>query len=232
MKQVMKSATSLDSLAGERVKELREGMGLTQVELGERVASVVGGGWSRQVVWQVEQGKRSLTAADLLALAKVCSVPPSDIVGSHEPVSLGGDEAVVTASLMGTPSGVATVDGWARFEAAGAALAEVRSAWARYVYEIDVVRQRIAGSSELRERVEAFKGDAIDIARAELAALDADDAEHARILGLPTPSPSTGDDVARNATPAMYAARDALAHEELPARIWTIRPRPKEKRND
>ncbi|WP_280305652.1 helix-turn-helix domain-containing protein [Nocardia neocaledoniensis] len=61
---------------GTRVAVAREAAGITQGELGKRVAEWLGGEWSRQAVWAAERGKRSFTAVELVTLARVLNVAP------------------------------------------------------------------------------------------------------------------------------------------------------------
>lgn len=61
---------------GARVAAAREAAGITQGELGKRVAEWLGGELSRQAVWAAERGKRSFTAVELVTLARALNVAP------------------------------------------------------------------------------------------------------------------------------------------------------------
>lgn len=60
-----------EEMVGGRVKEIRERLGMTQQQLGEELGPLLGRPWPRQTVSAAENGKRSFTAAELVALAIV-----------------------------------------------------------------------------------------------------------------------------------------------------------------
>lgn len=145
---------------------------------------VVGRGWQRQEAYRYEKGDRAMTAEELMAAALVLECSVAELVASDTAVQIGTETVppYTLADSLSRPS--VEADGWARFEAARDALGDVRSAWARYSHEIDVVRLRTAESPALRERIDAYRQQAIEAAHAQVAESDALDAEHARVLGL------------------------------------------------
>jgi transcriptional regulator with XRE-family HTH domain len=58
-------------IIGKRVRQAREEAGLTQRELGERIAAVLGRPWFPQAISAAEKGRRDWTAEDLVAVAWV-----------------------------------------------------------------------------------------------------------------------------------------------------------------
>ena len=65
---------------GERIKEMREKMGLTQEELAERI------GVKRNTVWRWENGKAALRAETLERISSILSTETSSLmVGVSEP---------------------------------------------------------------------------------------------------------------------------------------------------
>lgn len=60
---------------GERVRDAREALGWTQVELGERI------GWSNKDLSLVEQGGRNISTARLRALAVALGVTSDWLLG-------------------------------------------------------------------------------------------------------------------------------------------------------
>ncbi|WP_046503090.1 helix-turn-helix transcriptional regulator [Streptomyces odonnellii] len=67
----------VEEVIGRNLLRIREERGLSQAELGQAVEPHLGRPWSRQAVSAAEKGRRSFTAADLLALARILntSVP-------------------------------------------------------------------------------------------------------------------------------------------------------------
>jgi len=184
------------------------------------MAARMGRGWQRQEVYKVEDGRRSLTAEELIAAALVLECSASDLIASRGRVQVGVD-LVDGRTITDTLNRVPLADeGWSRFEAAGKALAEVRAAWHAYVWEMDDVRQRVQESPELRERIESYQRRVAEAQEAELRMLDQDDAAHARLLGEPQPGPSSAP-----RTPGRMAAHDALGEHPLPERQWSSRTR-------
>ncbi|GAB3494016.1 helix-turn-helix transcriptional regulator [Amycolatopsis cihanbeyliensis] len=61
----------LEEMIGRRVRDVRELNEMTQQEVGEKLAHLLGKPWSRQAVSAAEQGNRAFTAAELVAIAQV-----------------------------------------------------------------------------------------------------------------------------------------------------------------
>ncbi|MFE1644112.1 hypothetical protein ACFM35_00850 [Microbacterium sp. P01] len=206
------------------------------------MAQRMGKGWQRQEVYKVQRGDRVLTSDELMAAALVLGCTVSELIASDDAVQIGtqsvGPSELADALTRPSPE----IDGWARLQDAGEALAEVRAAWMRYTNTIDIVRHRIEASDALRERVEAFQAEALRGTAEQLLAAESDDAAHSRILeaerlrdagdddaahalmlGSATPARLSRADIATNATPQVWAAVDALATTDLPARVWAWR---------
>ncbi|WP_133061687.1 helix-turn-helix transcriptional regulator [Streptosporangium minutum] len=61
----------IEEVIGENVLRVREGLGLSQAQLGDAIADYLGRPWSRQAVSSAEKGRRAFTAAELLVLAEI-----------------------------------------------------------------------------------------------------------------------------------------------------------------
>lgn len=59
----------IEEIAGQRIRERREELGRTQEGLGKAIGERLGREWPRQAVSAAERGKRSFTAAELVAIA-------------------------------------------------------------------------------------------------------------------------------------------------------------------
>ncbi|WP_336644624.1 hypothetical protein [Microbacterium sp. USHLN186] len=112
------------------------------------------------------------------------------------------------------------IEGWARFQEAAEALADARRAWMRYAHLIEIARRRVVDVPGLRDRVATYQDKAFAEARAQSESIDADDREHAAILGLDPETIRTRP----RPTPAMLAACDALNTYEIPEAHWSRRP--------
>lgn len=71
------SQVDIEASIGRKVRFLRSSQGLSQEELGRRLAPLVGKVWSRSTVSQAEGGNRAFVAAELVALASVLGVTAS-----------------------------------------------------------------------------------------------------------------------------------------------------------
>jgi transcriptional regulator with XRE-family HTH domain len=60
-----------EEFIGQRIRDRREELAMTQEDLGLRVGNLLGRAWSRQTVSAAEKGRRAFTAAELLAIAHV-----------------------------------------------------------------------------------------------------------------------------------------------------------------
>lgn len=76
----------IEAVIGGWIAQRREDTGLTQSQVGDELGKYLGKPWSRQAVSAAEKGRRSFTAAELVAFAVVlgCSVesllePPADV---------------------------------------------------------------------------------------------------------------------------------------------------------
>jgi transcriptional regulator with XRE-family HTH domain len=64
----------VEDIIGQRIKDRRETMELSQEALGKLIGEQLGREWTRQAVSAAEKGKRSFVAAELLAIAYVLGV--------------------------------------------------------------------------------------------------------------------------------------------------------------
>ena len=62
---------TVEEYVGQRIRERREELDLSAVEFGSRLGHLLGKPWPRQAVSAAELGKRSLGAAELVAIAQV-----------------------------------------------------------------------------------------------------------------------------------------------------------------
>ena len=96
--------TTLQEHIGGNVKALRGDT--SPRELGAALAQWLGKPWTRQAVWEAENGKRAFTAAELLALAAVLDVTlPQLFECADNVLLLSGDTmppAVIDALVSGT----------------------------------------------------------------------------------------------------------------------------------
>lgn len=209
---------TLAQVVGSNLARIRAARGLSVAEFATRMQEAVGRGWQRQEAYRYEKGDRAMTAEELMAAAMVLECSVAELVGSDAAVQVGTITVAPYALTDSLSRTSVESDGWARFEAAREALGDVRSAWARYTHEIDVARRRVADSPALRERIDAYRQQAIETAHTQVAQSDALDAEHARILGLPAHKSAV------TPTPAIRAAEEALGTAVLPEHLWAIRP--------
>jgi len=63
--------TTIQQVVGQRIREAREAMEWTQVQVGRELEALLGQAWSSQVMAQAEAGERAFTAAEMVALAIV-----------------------------------------------------------------------------------------------------------------------------------------------------------------
>lgn len=104
----------IEDVVGQWIIRAREEVGLTQAQLGEELGRYLGRSWPRQAVSAAEKGRRSFTAAELVALAAVLGrsvesllVPPDDVstvtLAEGAPIDSrhlrGSDEVTSDASL-------------------------------------------------------------------------------------------------------------------------------------
>lgn len=67
----------VSEVVGQRLRAVREYLGLSQAELGRRLAAYLGRPWFPQAVSEAEHGRRQFTAEELLALAVLLDKPVS-----------------------------------------------------------------------------------------------------------------------------------------------------------
>jgi transcriptional regulator with XRE-family HTH domain len=118
----MVTTMDMHRLVGRRVAEARDRRGLSQAELGESMAQLLGEGkaWSNKVVSFVETGQRQLDSSELLIVAACLDVPVYQLLTPRpdEAVELPSgdlmDSAEVTRHVVGdarTDPRLATVAG-------------------------------------------------------------------------------------------------------------------------
>lgn len=212
--------TTLDAHIGRRIAEVRDLRCLSQEGFGNQVRELVGAGWSRQVVWQVETGKKPVSASDLVAVAHVLACTVADLTSTTEAVSLGGSTVPRTDAIVGGLEAMPEAEGMARFRDAADALVDVRHAWERYAHLIDVARRRVAEVPAVRRQVERYGAKAL---QETVRAMD--DAFGFRL----PPEGWEGAEAAAKANPSapMLAAMDALSTYPVPENGWrrrTVRP--------
>jgi transcriptional regulator with XRE-family HTH domain len=90
------------TIVGERIREARKALRMTQTELGRLLERYLGTPWKAQSVSAAERGDRDFAVVDLIALARVLGIDPSELVP-------GRDVAVTFPGPIGTvgPDGVA-----------------------------------------------------------------------------------------------------------------------------
>lgn len=86
----------LEELVGQRIRTRREGLALTQDQLGRQLGDSLGRRWSRQAVSAAEKGERAFTAAELVAIAGALQIS----VGSLFVPPAGVDEIELPNGAM------------------------------------------------------------------------------------------------------------------------------------
>lgn len=206
--------TTLDAHIGRRIAEVRQLRGISQTDFGQQVRELVGAGWSRQVVWQVERGEKPVSASDMVAVAHVLSCTVADLTSTTEAVSLGGSTVPRTDALVGGEEAMPEAEGMARFRDAAEALADVRHAWERYAHLLDVARRRVTEVPAVERQVRRYGEKALQEAVRQMR----DD------FGFRPPADFDAEAAARhNPTPAMLAAVDALGTYPVPEHGWMRR---------
>ncbi|MGH3276708.1 MAG: helix-turn-helix domain-containing protein [Streptosporangiaceae bacterium] len=76
----------VEEYVGQRIRDRRDELGMTQEEFGRRVGHFLGKPWSRSTVSVAENARRAFTAAELVAIANVLGTraarlltPPVDV---------------------------------------------------------------------------------------------------------------------------------------------------------
>ncbi len=70
----------VEEVVGLRLREERERAGLSQAQLGQYVAPLLGRVWPRQAISHAEAGRRAFTAAELIAFAHVVGCEPGRLL--------------------------------------------------------------------------------------------------------------------------------------------------------
>jgi transcriptional regulator with XRE-family HTH domain len=207
--------TTLDAHIGRRIAEVRALRGISQTDFGQQVRELVGAGWSRQVVWQVERGEKPVSASDLVAVAYVLECTVADLTSTTEAVSLGGRTVARTDAIVGGEEAMPEAEGMARFRDAAEALADLRHAWERYAHLLEVARRRVAEVPAVKRQVERSRDNALrdTVREMEIA------------FGYRAPEGWEGAEAAarRNPSPALLAAVDALGTHPVPENGWMRR---------
>lgn len=211
----MKS-TTLDEHIGARIRQIRRERGLSGEEFGAQVREYVGTGWDKPSVSRVEQGKKPVSASDLVAVSLVLGCTIADLTGTTEPVSLGAKAVPRTDAIVGGEDAMPEVEGMARFRDAAEALADVSHAWERYAHLIDVARRRVGEVPAVRRQVERYRDKVLREAVREM--------ESAFGYREPVDGWEGAEAAARrNPSPAMLAAVDALDTYPIPENGWQQR---------
>lgn len=81
----------IETAIGTRIAQLREARQMSLTQLGLAVGGYLGKPWSRQAVHQAERGRRSFTAAELVALAMALDTSvPALLHADTEQIELPG----------------------------------------------------------------------------------------------------------------------------------------------
>jgi transcriptional regulator with XRE-family HTH domain len=113
---VMTPAVPLHQLIGARLRELREGAGLTQEEIAAQARAVGFADWARGTVSMIEGGHRRVTLEEFLALPLILSHAGAgqwrlvDLVGAETPAVISAGVALAAETLRATLSGGLTVE--------------------------------------------------------------------------------------------------------------------------
>jgi len=73
----MEARVTVEEYVGQRIRKRREELGMSAVEFGSDLGNLLGKPWPRQAVSAAELGKRSLGAAELVAIAQVLRTSPT-----------------------------------------------------------------------------------------------------------------------------------------------------------
>jgi transcriptional regulator with XRE-family HTH domain len=97
---------TLDELIGSRIRDAREGIGMSQAAFGQHLGRYLARPWSRQIVSVAELGQRSFSAGDLLALSLALNRPLAWLLSPDrgEKVTLPSGQPLreVDVSALGT----------------------------------------------------------------------------------------------------------------------------------
>ena len=87
----------VEEYVGQRIRDRRDELGMTQEEFGRRLGHWLGKPWSRSTVSVAENGKRAFTAAELVFIANALDVRPAQLLAP--PMDLSEVEAPSGATL-------------------------------------------------------------------------------------------------------------------------------------
>jgi transcriptional regulator with XRE-family HTH domain len=73
--------TDLEQVIGQRIRDRRGQLGLSQAALGRAVGARLGREWTRQAVCAAEKGGRAFTAAELCAIAGALGMTVTQLLG-------------------------------------------------------------------------------------------------------------------------------------------------------
>jgi len=97
----------IEEIVGQRIRDRREQLGLSQSQLGKLMGEHLGHAWPRQAVSAAEQGKRSFPVAELITLAHVLKVSVGQLLTpppGSETVEIGpgvhAERDVITLALV------------------------------------------------------------------------------------------------------------------------------------
>jgi transcriptional regulator with XRE-family HTH domain len=113
---VMNRGVPLHQLIGARLRELREGAGLTQEEIAAQARVLGFADWARGTVSMIEGGRRRVTLEEFLALPLILYYGGAgqlrlvDLVGAATPAIINADAALAAETLSATLSGRLTVE--------------------------------------------------------------------------------------------------------------------------
>ncbi|MGF6824009.1 hypothetical protein M2317_002934 [Microbacterium sp. ZKA21] len=211
----MPNPTPLEAVVGANIARLRADR--TQAALGEALGEHLGSPWSRQAVSAAEKGKRSFTAAELVALARALDASIPDLLHATGPILVGQVELDGSDLLQLATRIDPTENGWSRFLDACEHLNNAREEQNSYIVSVQRLRGTVATMPELRARIEDLLTTTFETRRAEL------EAWAAGRINERTRKLYEIDDafVWANATPQMRTARDVLAeHWELTEHLF------------
>jgi transcriptional regulator with XRE-family HTH domain len=116
MMLLMHPAVPLHELIGARLRELREGAGLTQEEIAAQARVVGFADWARGTVSMIEGGRRRVTLEEFLALPLILSYAGAgqwrlvDLLGAETPAIISAEVALAAETLRAALSGRLTVE--------------------------------------------------------------------------------------------------------------------------
>lgn len=92
----------VEEFVGQRVRDRRNELGITQHDFGQKLAPYLGKAWSRSTVSVAENGGRAFAAAELIAISHVLSTTPGRLLtppAGVESVEMPGGEEIPASGL-------------------------------------------------------------------------------------------------------------------------------------